>query len=364
MNKKKIFFFISSIELGGAEKQISLLIDKLKKDYNISLFTLKDKKTDYYNLDNKINRYYFKINTQVNFFIKLLNYFFFLITLRKIYFKERPDTIVSFLPIPSLLMLLSSIGFKSKKIISFRNNPKFQKMSYLLRILQFILIKNVDTIIVQSISLKNEIKRFYKKINIKVIPNFIFDFEIKKTNKKFKYIKPPNTSYILSVGKIRWQKGFDILLDSYFEVIQKKKINLYILSNSTNIDHNYYKILKKKIEKKNISKNVKILFDVENVHQWYQRSTMYILSSRYEGYPNSLIEALSNNAKVISFNCNYGPKEIIKLFKTGHLLPINTNRLTKTILNVLKKKIRFKRSRKINFNKYEKNLLNLWNKVL
>lgn len=364
MNKKKIFFFISSIELGGAEKQISLLIDKLKIDYNISLFTLKDKKTDYYNLDTKINRYDFKINTRVNFFTKLFNYFFFLISLRKIYFKEKPDTIVSFLPIPSLLMLLSSIGFKSKKIISLRNNPKFQKMSYLLRILQFILIKNVDTIVVQSISLKNEIKSFYKKINIKVIPNFIFDFKIKKKNKKFKYRKPPNTSYILSVGKISWQKGFDILLDSYSEVIKKKKINLYILSNSTNIDHNYYKILKKKIEKKKISKHVKILFDVENIHQWYKKSTMYILSSRYEGYPNSLIEALTNNSKVIAFDCDYGPKEIIKLFKTGYLLPVNKSKLTKIILNVFKKKIIFNKSKKLNLNEYEENLLNLWNKIL
>lgn len=352
------------MELGGAEKQLYFLIKKLKKKYNITLITFKKKNTDFYELDKEVNRYCFPISKKFNFFSKIFNYFFFLINLRKLYFKQRPDTIIGFLPMPSLLMLLSSIGFKSKKIISLRNNPKFQKMSYLLRILQFFLIKDVDTIIVQSISLKNKIKIFYKKINIKVIPNFIFDLKIKNKNKKFKYIKPPNTSYILSVGKISWQKGFDILLDSYSEVIKKKKISLYILSNSINIDHNYYQILKKKIEKKKISKHVKILFDVENIHQWYKKSTMYILSSRYEGYPNSLIEALINNSKVIAFNCDYGPKEIIKLFKTGFLLPVNKSKLTKIILNVFKKKIIFNKSKKLNLNEYEENLLNLWNKIL
>ena len=76
-----------------------------------------------------------------------------------------------------------------------------------------------------------------------------------------------------------------------------------------------YEKLKIKIKNSKKSKKIKILFDVTNIDEWYKKCELYILSSRYEGYPNSLIEALYNRSRVISFDCKYGPKEIINFLK-------------------------------------------------
>jgi GalNAc-alpha-(1->4)-GalNAc-alpha-(1->3)-diNAcBac-PP-undecaprenol alpha-1,4-N-acetyl-D-galactosaminyltransferase len=362
MNKKKIFFFISSMELGGAEKQVYLLIKKLQKKFNISLITFKNKNTDFYKLDQEVKRYCFPIRKNMNFFSKLLSYFLLLVKIRKIFFKQNPQTVIGFLPIPSLIMLLAIRGNKTKKIISIRNNPDFQKINIFWNILNFFLQKSANEIVVQTNSLKNKLKHKFKNKNITVIPNLIFF--LKGKNKKKNIINPPNTKFLLSVGKIHWQKGFDILLDSYLDVIKNKKINLFILSNSVNIDYNHYKILKRKITNNNISKQVKILFDVANIDKWYKKSHLYIQSSRFEGYPNSLLEALNNKSKVFAFNCEHGPKEIIKLFKSGKLMPISSKILTKNIIHFLDKKLKLKKPKTINIKIYEKKIIKLWLKKL
>ena len=72
-----------------------------------------------------------------------------------------------------------------------------------------------------------------------------------------------------------------------------------------------------------MEKNVKLAGYKKNVYPYYRKADLFILSSLYEGLPNTLIEANYFNLKIISSNCKTGPKEILKsnrnnkLFKVG-----------------------------------------------
>ena len=114
--------------MGGAESQIASLVNYLKEDYDVSLITFKNKKTDFYKINEKIKRFYVNININKFFLSKIIFYINFIYRIRKLLINLKPNTIVSFLPVPSTIMLISSIGLKSKKIISIETILTLKKL--------------------------------------------------------------------------------------------------------------------------------------------------------------------------------------------------------------------------------------------
>ena len=117
MRNKKIIFLINSINLGGAEKQISLLMNELANDRNNSIYliTLDSSKNDFYKLDQKkIKRYSCNQKKKNNFFEKLFNIIGLILKIRSLIISIRPNTILfntafKILPIPVKILKVKVI---------------------------------------------------------------------------------------------------------------------------------------------------------------------------------------------------------------------------------------------------------------
>ncbi len=135
--------------------------------------------------------------------------------------------------------------------------------------------------------------------NVCVIPNMIT-------------IQPPKTidyseKRIIAVGRYSHQKGFDMLIKAWGRISEKHKDwHLYIYGNE---DRTIYNEMAKEEKCQQTCHCMPVTDDIASE---YGKSSIFVMSSRYEGMPLALIEAMSSGLACVSFNCPNGPSEIIK----------------------------------------------------
>ena len=134
-----------------------------------------------------------------------------------------------------------------------------------------------------------------KKINIKTIPNPI---NLKKTlqpNTDFIF----NEDYIVAAGRLIEEKGFDILIDA-FNLLQNdySNLKLVILGEGPLRSH-----LEAKINDLNLVSKILLPGRVSNIFDYFKLARVCVVSSRIEGFPNVLLEMMSQNTNVISTRC-------------------------------------------------------------
>jgi glycosyltransferase involved in cell wall biosynthesis len=122
---------------------------------------------------------------------------------------------------------------------------------------------------------------------------------------------------IISVGRLSFQKDFVTLLRSFLQVRQVIDSKLVILGEGDERAS-----LMAFIDENALSKDVYLPGFVANPYKFMQASNLFVLSSRYEGLPNVLIEAIYLGLPCVSTRCKSGPSEILLDGKGGRLVPV------------------------------------------
>lgn len=122
---------------------------------------------------------------------------------------------------------------------------------------------------------------------------------------------------VLGVGRLVAQKDFATLLDAFALVIRERPARLIILGEGELQDS-----LLDQARRLGIADKVDIAGFVLNPLPFMKRARAFVLSSRFEGFGNVLVEALACGTPVISTSCNHGPDEIIDGGRFGRLVPV------------------------------------------
>lgn len=136
---------------------------------------------------------------------------------------------------------------------------------------------------------------------------------------------------VLAIGRFTEQKGFDLLVEAWSKV--EKKNNDWVLEI---VGDGYGKNeIEDKIKSLGL-KNIIISPFTKNIRKKYEEASIYVLSSRYEGFVLVLLEAMSMSLPIISFNCPKGPQEVIDDGINGFLVPpLNTNLLADKLCQLM-----------------------------
>jgi len=122
---------------------------------------------------------------------------------------------------------------------------------------------------------------------------------------------------ILGMGRLTQQKDFPTLIQAFSEVRKQTACRLVILGEGRQREN-----LAKLVADLDLEKNVSLPGFVDNPYAWLARSSLFVLSSKWEGSPNALTEALALGIPVVSTNCRSGPCEILQGGKYGELVAV------------------------------------------
>jgi len=133
------------------------------------------------------------------------------------------------------------------------------------------------------------------------------------------WLRPGELPIVLGVGKLKPQKGFDVLLRAFARVRAVRAARLVILGEGPQ-----RRPLERLARELGLgSGDLALPGFVANPYAWMARSAVFALSSRWEGLPNALIEALACGCAVVSSDCPSGPAEILGAGRLGALVPVD-----------------------------------------
>jgi glycosyltransferase involved in cell wall biosynthesis len=149
------------------------------------------------------------------------------------------------------------------------------------------------------------------------------------------WFEPDQPPVILAVGRLTKQKDFPSLIQAFAKVRQTKPVRLIILGEGPD-----RQLLEELVKELDIEEDVSLPGFVQNPYAYMSRASLYVLSSRWEGLPTVLIEALYCGLPIIATDCPSGPKEILADGKYGLLVPVeNIPSLTQAIQKGLAGKV-------------------------
>ncbi len=311
VNKKKLLVFIPSIEDGGVEKNLYIILNYLtNKINNIELLTFDNKKNSKFN--NKIKL----INPMFNFSFlggRYPKYILCLLTLIKLVIFDRNYLILSFQA--NIYTLIISKIFNIKVISRSNSSSTGWGKNPIKQMIFSYYFKKADKIIVNSFDFKKEMDKRYK-IKTKCILNpFEFKKIKKNSNIKIGKIYSNNVLKLISVGRLTFQKDFTTLIKAIKLV--KTRVELLIIGKGKEKEN-----ITKIINDNNLNDRIKLLGYQKNPFKFIKQSDIFILSSVFEGSPNVLVEAQFLKKFIISTDCPTGPREILKNGELGSLVKI------------------------------------------
>jgi glycosyltransferase involved in cell wall biosynthesis len=166
---------------------------------------------------------------------------------------------------------------------------------------------------------------------------------IQKVHHKFFNCK--SHKVIICVGRLSPQKGYDVIIKSfyYFQKIYKSK--LIIIGEGSE-----EKKLKELCRSLNLLEHVDFIGSQSNPYKYIARSDIYVTASRWEGLSLSIIDSLYSGTNVVASDCQYGPSEILENGRYGILTKVNSE---KNLLNGMIKSIK---NSKLPYSKFKNNL--------
>jgi len=316
--KHKILVFMPSIEGGGVEKNFFLVCNYLVNKVNtLKVLTVSKK------FKKKFNKSIILItpsSKKWDNFSRRIKYFIAILLLIKEIVKNRDTIIFAF---QANIYCILICKFFSVKVIARSNTaPIGWSKNFIKRYIFKKILSLSNIVMVNSLQFKNDLMRDLN-VKSKCIYNPLNKYEIVKRSKEKskKIFSKKNKLKIINIGRFTDQKDQLTFLRSLNNLKDEINFEACIIGRG---------VLKSQLQKyildNKLSRFVKIINFVENPYPFIKQSDLFVLTSKYEGLPNVLLEALTLKKFIISSSCHTGPREILLNGKGGLLFKVGDHK--------------------------------------
>ena len=311
-SKGRLTFVIHQISAGGAERVLTLLANELcNKGWSVTVLTFDSgSKPGFFELHSDVQHWPLSLMREQGGWWKAIKVHFLRPwMLRKAIRKSRPDAVIAFIDVMNILALVATIGLKIPVIVSERSCPAFN-ISKLCSLLRQVVYKRSARLVLQT---RDACDFFSSSIPKRIIPNPVLVPEYSEPALK----SETNSKTLMAMGGLREVKGFDLLLRAFAPLCNKfPDWVLEIWGEGVQ-----RKTLESLRDELGLRERVRFPGLTKEHHQTMSQVDIFVLSSRSEGFPNVLGEAMACGLPVVSFDCRSGPSELIQDGVNGLLVP-------------------------------------------
>jgi len=310
---RAVVMVTGSLEAGGAERVLADMANYWNsKGWCITLATWAGPSSeDFYELDSGVQRVWLDVeSSSASLLGKFLAYIRRIRKFRRMLATARPDAVLSFIDTSNVMTLLACMGLALRVVVSERvNGAANASIPWGWRASRIVTYWRANAVVAQTPDAARWIKRLCR-VEAVAIPNPL---------RALPEADGPRESKILAVGRLTHQKGFDLLIQAFAGVPQEFS-NWRLVIIGAGPEHSALLSLTEQLK---LGDRVEFRPPVKDIELWMSRAGLVVQPSRFEGFPNVILEAMGMGAAVISADCPSGPSEIIVDGVNGRLVPVD-----------------------------------------
>jgi len=336
IGSRRAVLYIDSLKLGGAER-ITLWWAAWLRDagWTPIVLTRKPLDWDFYPIPQGVLR---RVESEDSFWLRRLGPAGFpwrVWRLHQWLQREQISLAIGITSIPAIKLLLSTRNLAIPCVVSERNYPPLKRIGMVWRVLRRLVYPMASMHLVQTQAVAD-----WQSSHLQVRSQILLPNPVQWPLPEFPPVVDPevwmrsagvqaNSPILLGVGTKVYQKGFDRLVQWFIELADQYP-NLQLVILGVNQDcyrgqNQQAELLSKVSHRPELLKRIHFPGRVGNVADWYVKATLFVLSSRFEGFPNVLLEAMAAGCCCIAADCPQGPSELITSDQNGVLVSVDAS---------------------------------------
>ncbi|WP_062204913.1 glycosyltransferase [Aureimonas sp. AU12] len=223
--------------------------------------------------------------------------------------KLEPDLVVSFLTKVNVMVGVATLGLPATVVMSERNNFRVQRMHAVWHLLQRLVTSRAARLVMQTEMARASLpRRLHARAVIIPNPVAVAGASSPSTDDQPRFV---------AVGRLEPQKGFDLLIESFARAAAEMPAATLVIFG----EGPERSALEAQAKRLGLAKAIALPGLTKTAQEWRDAGNVFVLSSRFEGFPNVLLESLAMGMATLAFDCPWGPSEILAGGQSWALVP-------------------------------------------
>jgi glycosyltransferase involved in cell wall biosynthesis len=308
---RRIAVFTSSLECGGSERAISLLARRwCSTGHDVTIVTIAPREADFYELPQGVERVVVGRSHGGSALARILGNVRKLRRLRRAFAQAQPDVIVSFLDRMNVLAIPAAAGLGAPVVVVEQSDPTQHRIPRSSNLLRRLFYPFASAVVVVSRDSLGWARGVALRDRVHAIPNPAVALPPAPDGEN-------QSPTIVGIGKLAPVKGFDRLIDAFaLCAAAHPEWHLTLVGEGESRTE-----LERQAALHGLGERVHLVGETTRPETYLGGARIFAMSSRYEGFPLALGEAMAGGKAVIAFDCPSGPRQLIENDVDGLLVP-------------------------------------------
>lgn len=294
---------VASLGSGGGERVLNIVANWwARQGHSVDVVVLSEPMEPFFPFNEAVNVHFLSLTgVSAGPLAAIINNFNRVMEVRRILNKLSADVVVSFMDTTNVVTLLACLGTPHQVVVTEHTVPTFHSIGKVWNALRNLMYPLAQSVIVQS----EEAKRYFPEAvqdKSTILPNPV------ELSSEVAEISIPGDKIIIAMGRLSHEKGFDLLLRAFGSIAAAfPEWSLFVLGEGKLREE-----LETLQERLGLAGRVHFPGFVSCPAVWLESAELFVLSSRFEGFGNVLVEAMMSGLPVISTDCPWGPATVIR----------------------------------------------------